>query len=331
MEKWLLICDESGAKGFNDRPAHNDENIGVVAGILATDDILPTITAELSKLHNDTSLTAKKLHISDIDTKYQEIFRSKVFKIIESTKSIIIYDAASQECFHEKYLIEKKFFETLKTTEKKQGFGYNFGIDKKRLQTVLFLGCLIRSLNYLAKIKKFYNFELELITDTIDDTIASEIQSEISEFLSISNIQSHNKTIVRYNYDKKKTETWSGTIKYSWKMLGLQDSAPLDIKFSMRQDPKISILADVLSNSILHTVSTALANNTKTILTSQNAISSHPLSESFKSLTVDDHNDITKTLYHSILEGKNSFQEKLDFIKRLAVNAKITTDNIKKA
>ena len=297
--KWVMVCDESGAKGFSDKPATNNEQIGVVAGLLLTSkaydalsDVLPTIKSKYQP--SDGS----KLHIADLDKKKQDAIRDEVFELIKGSGGHIIYEAITQSDAHKSYTLQQKYWDKLKNEGKIRGYGYNFSDHKKRLHEILFHGCFNRAIDYIeAENPTSYTFSLDMLTDTIDEPIIGEIKSSIGRFLTFDLAQKREIKAERYNYKTKSVEKLSGTTEYEVKTPeGVKIIDLSGIDFDIRIDNTCDLIADIISNSVLYYLTAAFEKNESIRLGSQEAIDAHPLSDQFVSLTAEGDLDMAQKL-----------------------------------
>ena len=80
--KFILACDESGAKGYTDQDEQFPGQIGVVAGLLVPDEILAQVDAALEAAIAPHRGGDGKLHITDMEASAQADLRERLFDAI---------------------------------------------------------------------------------------------------------------------------------------------------------------------------------------------------------------------------------------------------------
>ncbi|MEF2144383.1 MAG: hypothetical protein V3573_02960 [Desulfovibrionaceae bacterium] len=325
-KKWIFICDESGAKGFSDKPAE-EEPIGVVAGFLLKDEEFSKLEKDVQSIREKYETDEGKLHITDLSKEDQEGIRGDVFELIKQSSGHVVYEAITQDGFHEWYRVEKKFWDNLKAGKKATGYGYTFDDHKKRLQTMLSLGCVMRTTAFLADYYVgIYEFSIQMLTDMIDEKILDEIDSEVANFLNFSPHRKHEVTASRFDYKNKKVEKASGTIEFDIKDTNGTFAPMTDVAFSIEIDTTYDIIADILSNSIRYYLLESFKKNNGIVLTSDKAISNHPLKNKMVSLTPEGGYDFMQSLYSFPVGEEEIDSGDMRMPEDFAENIKFTPD-----
>lgn len=318
--KFVLLCDESGAKGFNDKPDTSGEPIGVVSCAILQETEYNNIVSEVSSLRDKYKLEGKKFHITDLTPENQELLRLEVYSIVKRSKAKVAFQAITQDGAHEWYKFEKKYFDKIKAEKKEEGFGYTFSDYKKRIQTILFVGAIDKSLAYICENEEHpYNFSMLLHTDNIDDKTKDEIKSEVESFLRFELKSSKEICAKRFNYKNKTVEEKAGTIGFTINVPEVFDIGDLsNVAFDITIDTETDIVADVLSNSILHYLKQSFKDNKSINLNSAQAIIKHPLNEEFVSLATEDGYDLLNALYGFPLASTEQDDLTLETLESLA-------------
>lgn len=295
-KKYLIICDESGSTGFSDKPGKEGYEIGVVSGILLEDVQEQTIADYATDIALRFHDNKGKFHIADLTPKRQQALRDTIYSAIIRENLHIVYEAYTQSGFHDYFEQEKKFFESLKSSRKENGFCYSTPDTKKRMLTMLYFGVIIRALEFLChKEKHPYEFDLTVVTDKLDGVILTEIKGEVSNFLNIRPIEKRHVTATRYNIQTKSVELVSGNVTLKISENNIGDFSGVNI--TARVDTKCSIFADVLANSILHCLQHSFSTDKFASLTTPKAIERFELSNRCVSLTPNGQQDMMQNLF----------------------------------
>lgn len=327
--KLILICDESKAKGFNDKPASDGDPIGVVAGLLLTEANFRIIEPLIAQVRSKFEPKDGKLHVTGISPLEQEQLRKDVYEIIQNSKGVIVYEAITQDGFHNWYNTQTDYWNKLKAEAKEKGYGYTFSDHKKRLQTTLFLGCFLRALAYIEENEDSgLNFDIDVLTDTIDKPILEEIEQELRGYLSFNPSQKIETVATRFNYTTKAIERHEGTIEYDIVTPDGKSIGDLSgVKLSVRIDNQNEIIADVLSNSIAYHLEQSFNKNKTILLSTVEAISEHPLIANIVSLTPEGGYDMNQALYQFEINPEeiksDGMRKPQDFAKNIKFTPKI--------
>lgn len=98
-----LVCDESGAKGYDDKPEAGEAELGVMAGFMVPGGALPGVRVRLASVANEFT-QAEKLHITDLPADRQGELRSRIFAYLSAMSAnapCLLYEAIHQQGFHE--------------------------------------------------------------------------------------------------------------------------------------------------------------------------------------------------------------------------------------
>lgn len=204
---WILLCDESGAKGFTDQPADKDAPIGVVAGALIAQEKYEEFSAAIQKIIEPHKKPDAKFHITDLAHPTQEDIRNNIYQLIEEMGCTIIYEAIPHDLAHKAYLDEKKNLNTLNNAARKKGFRYNLGDPKKRLLTLLFAGCLNRAHHHLTQeLNVKEEIELITLTDNMDKPVLEEIKNTVADIFFFTPEIKEEISPTRYNINTNSVE-----------------------------------------------------------------------------------------------------------------------------
>lgn len=82
--KFILACDESGAKGYADKDEQFPGQIGVFAGLLVPEELLAQAEAALEAAIAPHRGGDGKLHITDLEASAQADLRQRLFEAIQA-------------------------------------------------------------------------------------------------------------------------------------------------------------------------------------------------------------------------------------------------------
>lgn len=259
MTKMILVLDESGAKGYAKIREKHEGEVGVIAGFLYTEPEIRTIESSLSKILESFSFDInKKLHITDLEKSQQQLLREHFFLFIKSTKMQWIFQAQYSEGFYQSEFADDR------------GGSEN---AKESLHVTLFQGVLIQALGMAHSIG-IRNLNLEIKTDPVDKTTLKKF-TQAANYISNIFLQREN-FYFRYadpnNSGKFVKEHYSTTIKSD----SLKKFDEIQLAITIEDSP-LTILADVLANSVRYYLEKSQKNNPNIFLNNKAAIIDHPL------------------------------------------------------
>lgn len=247
-----LVIDESGDKGYsNSTPS---EGIGVMAGFLIEDGLLPILNSNAESLINHFSLNKnKKLHMRDLD----ENDRENAIKIVKKL------------FFH----FNIKFFYTVIATKSYSSYvGNDSGTKKELMHSQLLQNTLQKAMLLCRSIIEKNNSDviIKIISDNVDSGVIKKIEKDIERPLNVLN-SSPNRL-----YHKKGEYIESTIINMS------HDFRPKNGKFEVDinvENSPITFIADVLANTTFKHLIKIFNENNKTALNTIEITKEHPLQE----------------------------------------------------
>lgn len=244
----IVICDESGAKGYSNQKEKYPGEFGLFAGyVLKSDSQLEKIESELSNIFNEIEWPEnQKKHLSNLNSELAEKIRCNVFKIFKENEIICMYSAIYVDGF---YSSNNEIKET--KNKIKELVTSNIEVTKhyeeESLHVALFQNLFLKIISLYEERKEDKN--LLIILDNVDNWVKRQLNSAKREVLEISNEQ----TIKVVGSDKKdRSKIYTGKIE-------IKPKIPEEYKIKINPDkikleknirPSLIFAADVLSNSL---------------------------------------------------------------------------------
>lgn len=258
MEKYYLIIDESGAKGYSKNPEQHDGEFGVMAGFL-----MPGEYYELYKDRFEMFVGAHnyagKRHITDIPVEVQQSSRERIFEVFRRGKIPWFYEAIFTQGLYESEFLEGR------------GGSHN---GKESLHAKLFMGLMIK---VFACLHKFRDDEIELIviSDRIDSGVVRIFEKEIAPYLALLHGQPIEGKFTVYDRETQQVK------KYTTKSAMSPESKAqkyLSVHIQIIcEDSAVTFAADTLANSAHYYIKKNYEEKRITQLNSKQAVSGHPL------------------------------------------------------
>lgn len=282
---FYFYCDEAGHLGFADNQSAPEEAISLVAGLIADHTQNEKITLFCENLYSLYSPISKetKFHITDLKPEQQEELREKVFSFIRENEIKLAYAAIYFSSLRHNYQKISTEHEAAQASLKEQD------INLSRLPS---------QLNKRAHSEAFYHFyctamcfaitidsqpiEATVFIDRIDDVIATQLSQEIKR-CHMSSPQ-YSLSIAKYHHEDKSREKNTISIE-SCSIVTASKTMTLNFQAKSNSSGKIiivetkySIVADIVTNSILHYLTKYAKQSNFGHLNCYEAIKQHPLS-----------------------------------------------------
>ncbi len=297
---FYLFCDESGAKGYSDKPGQGIDSLGIVVGIIIHESQLSLLKKYYDKIYKKyaTDLNSK-FHLSDLPNNKQVNIRNDVFEIIKHIDARLIYSSISKDGMHEWYNIQKKMHDDIVSKEKIRGYGVNFTDPKESMLEMLYVDTISR---FFAAIIDFHvsdgNFSAKIFIDNIDTPILDGIKKNVYE---VTTYQPHSKEEIissRFCYASKTVDEKRGFVEFNTKIPDALNADEFNnIDFEIQIDSQYAIFPDVVANSLLFFAKNNLKKSPDISMNSLELISGHPLVDYFVSTSGPDDYDFFRALY----------------------------------
>lgn len=244
-------CDEAGRLGYIDQPENYRGEFTLVAGIIVEKHNKIAISNFCSHLSHrfKQSSTSDKFHVTDLEGN-QELIRKEVFNFLKLNEIPIVYGANYFQPLHLGFVKQKQINEDSVEKMKKQGVGLskNLGMFKKNAQAEAFFNFYTKAMGTSLQI--FNQPILGLVkTDRIDSKVHGYYVESIERFHSLNSRRPLKGR--KYDYQTKEVDNFGVSVNVQI------DDPNYRILFESRGeveaiDSSISILSDVVANSLNH-------------------------------------------------------------------------------
>jgi hypothetical protein len=253
-----VLVDESGAKGYADNLENKTGEIGIIVSYFLEENTYENVKIQAKTIYlKYKNIGDGKLHITSLSPKLQSELRKEVYNLLIKNKINWSYQAIYTNGFYnENY--KKSGYRSLKSHHHSMHIELLFGIS-------------IQSLNY-AEVTK--NKTIKILSDQLDENIIKGLYKRYGEFFNI--YSSKPTKISKFNYETKKVEFLNLEIKIN----ATQDEKKWLGNFSCDltcDDNELTLIADVLSNSVLFHLENKITNNVGIKLNSPTHFEDHPL------------------------------------------------------
>lgn len=277
--KFILACDESGAKGYADQDEQFPGQIGVFAGLLVPDEIRARVEAALEAAIAPHRGGDGKLHITDIEATAQADLRQRLFDVIRELHPPCFWYAIHVAGFHAHHAMFARVIagagknsaplvETIKRREPRVAPG--------SLHVELFRGLYGHIVAFIEE-RAPGDVTIEARTDRVDTPIAKSFRQEAERLLDKTPRTS---LVSGYDSVENKVVKRQVTFETHWpESLGITTNVvSLDLRTVSDADP-IVVAADVLANSLHHHFRQREADEMYEDLNRPNAVQGHPLAQ----------------------------------------------------
>ncbi len=253
MKRHYIFIDESGGKGYADKRERYLGELGVIAGYLIPDMYLEIFKTEIEKRLSDIEGPGK-VHITELPN--QEQARRVIFQAFTDLKIPWMYEAI--------------YVEGLYQSEFCDGRGGNRS-SKELLHAKLFIGLMLK---VLASVHKFREkgVELVVVSDNLDQGVIKKLFIELDDYLSL--LKSGELKREFKVYDKATGELLHCSSKATADNLPSHPGLKVEI---VCENSSMTLLSDVLANSVNHYLGKEFEANSNMLPNSKQAIANHPL------------------------------------------------------
>ena len=258
--KAYFVMDESGAKGYSDNHEQSYMEFGVAAGFLCHDSDFGRIKAAADVRFASYKNPDGKIHITDIEDSQKEALRKDVFEFVKENNLKIYYSAICVE----------GFFEGNKPNPIPQNLSYALPKEPKKSMHSELLG--IASSDALADaIDSFGEVdEYHIVTDNLDKKYVEDIDKYIKE------LSEKEKSVIKTAFDKTtRTVNRFKIERHKSVYTDVFDSVQ-QVDISTEVSP-ITLIADVLANSIHYYIAENQNKNSNVKLMSKDALEGFPV------------------------------------------------------
>ncbi|MCK7575901.1 MAG: hypothetical protein MZV65_08385 [Chromatiales bacterium] len=271
MPSVTFVLDESGAKGYSDNREKCKGELGVVAGVLIPTEYLRQVTAEIEQIIANYKADGK-FHITDLSTSRQGSLRSEIFAYLASVNACWVYEAMYVEGLYS----HAQFVSSLrdKAKESRRSSVKLSGNEKKELlHSQLLLGAFGKAVAFCLDCVG-NEVRLNVLTDQLDAPIVKEFKEDAKRLFNVGEKREHKVTGFDVVAQKVATGSISSEITEGINYLGDLSGVAFEISIS---DSPLTIIADILANSVNHHLSSLQTHSPGSQLNSLEAIAGHPL------------------------------------------------------
>ena len=178
----VLVCDESGAKGYADRDETCPGEVGVFAGILIPGDRLNAIQAQFDAIAKKYQTSPGKVHITDLTPEQQAQLRKEMFDLITQLQLPCFFEATHVAGFHDYFRRLKKLSDTARAQRRSPVKLSGKGPEPESLHVALFFGLYSKFLAFCME-RDQRLLHLEVRTDQVDSPIFKNFQGSANSLL----------------------------------------------------------------------------------------------------------------------------------------------------
>jgi hypothetical protein len=272
MERFCLVIDESGSKGYADQTENAPGELGVMAGFLVPEWGLEKVRERLTTICGKF-LGARKTHITDLDAALQEQMRAAVFRFFQEWHIKWVYEAVYVQGLHENHRSLADLRRRARAARKSPIKLTGNDRQPELLHSHLFLGVFGKAVVF--GLDNFGNqFGIRIITDPVDPPILKMFESEARDFLNIGKPEVHSQT----GFDPRtgKVEKRSFTISLKGGGNVLDDLSGVPFSIVVETSP-LTLAADILANSVHFQLRSAQQRSLGLDLNREEAMAGHPL------------------------------------------------------
>jgi hypothetical protein len=267
----VVVCDESGAKGYAKQSETTEGETGVFAGFVVFRPDLPALEHDLRSAANLLPQRSGKLHITDLPEGVRDPLRHDIFATLLRHKVFCFYEAIHVQGFHEDYRRSMALVAPANSTRTSKIKMSNPLARAESLHVTLFFGFFTKVVSFCLK-SGLSEVKIDVRTDRVDAPILKDFEKRARQFLSNEGLKVK---FTKWNPD-------SGTaVSRSIIIAPLTPALPLSAEISFvppaPADAELILAADVLANSLNDLFQNRNSEQKFLPLNSLEAISSHPL------------------------------------------------------
>ncbi|UAA39123.1 hypothetical protein KIH87_01785 [Paraneptunicella aestuarii] len=259
MDTFVLVLDESGAKGYSNNQEVLENEFGVMAGFIFSDKNLKGNYCACVQTFSDFA-SEGKLHITELSPDKQKQVRTKFFEVMQATRLNWSYEAIKVQGLYESenIRIPSEFTE------------------KVLLHERLFIGLVLKVVNELNSSEE-KEIKLKIITDNIDRPIVERFCKSIDEIIKLL---TDKKLVYQYKKSdpiakKSQIHQFEINVDYNKNFISIGK-----FDYSIKsEDSCLTFMADILVNSVYHHLKKKLESDPDLQLNSSSAIQGYPLAE----------------------------------------------------
>jgi hypothetical protein len=296
-----LICDESGAKGRAINTEAFVGEVGIAAGFLIDDGVLPTLLGELEQVCAPVRGIGGKLHVTDLPPQQQHALREGIFSRLRNNGIPCIYEAIHVQGFHEEYQRLLGMRQTA-TNARRSQIKLSANMDIPVLHEVLVFGLFTKAVAFLED-HELYQCQITVRTDRLDRSTIKAVVRAVDEFKEVEH------SVTQYSgwdpVTKAKVKgqvEWNAMIPAEYEVKWLK-AGTVTIEQDDTNDA-LTVAADVLANSLNYLFVQRTDQDRGKPLNRVESVQQHPLRSQFSLLWSNpDTEYFVDAVYQHPIEG----------------------------
>lgn len=277
----LFAIDESGAKGYANQAESYSGEIGVLAGILVTQENEVDVRPVFQDIYERYKTETGKLHITDLESGQQETLREDIYASIRELKLPCFWYAIHVQGLHDWYLTERNIFEkplqaTREASRQTRIKPSNTSNKPHLMHEKLFEGLFGHLIAFLVE-QGIKDVSIEIRTDQIDKSTVKTFRKSADEFLSDDS----------YRREHTGWDTVTKQVVKGYIQIDIEAPSILNIGLAVNSleintidgGDGYVVAADVLANSLHNLFKTRNQSERYKPLNNPAAIKNHPLAD----------------------------------------------------
>jgi len=274
--KYIMACDESGAKGYADQVEQYPGQVGVFAGLLVPEAMLAPTERALEAAIAPHRTGDGKLHITDLTPADQSALRTGIFDVVRTLELPCFWYAIHVEGFNAHHLRMAKLLADSVSQAQALGSSVKSGAPREKpdlLHVELFRALYGHMVAFIEE-RAPGEVEIEARTDRVDTPIAKSFRAEAERLLEPS------RSSVVTGFDPETRQVVKRELHFHTEfppeLQVTTQVKSLDLRIVGDDDP-IVVAADVLANSLYHHFRGRGADQLYKELNRPEAVKGHPL------------------------------------------------------
>ena len=293
IQRLVLACDESGAKGYADRDERVRAEVGVFAGILVPQEILAIAQSKFDVIAARYQTSPGKVHITDLTPDQQAQLRGETYQAITELRLPCFFEAVHVAGFHAYFRRFERFIKTAEAQRRSPIKPSLRGPIPESLHVALFFGLYSKLLAFCMERNRL-ELHVEVRTDQVDDPIFKDFQESAKKLLDFG------ATVKKVTgFDPDTRQVLKGKVETA--EVPPEHRLPITIHqldfMRVKGLDGLVLAADVLANSLTYLYRTRPPKERYRRLNRPEAVEAHPLAQSLDAFNDWGAFDVSDLLY----------------------------------
>jgi hypothetical protein len=266
----VIFCDESGAKGYAEKPEQISGEIGVFAGFFIPRSLIKPVSSIFRDALSHFRSEGRKMHIAEVAPEQRGTLQQAVFDLFLTYRIPCFYEAIHSEGIHAIHQTQVEAVEKVLASKRSNANKSRRRIRGRLLHAELFQALYGKILAFCAKSGKT-RLEVEVLVDRVDDAILEQFRIDAKRLLE-------DERVVEIPF---KDPTTGKRHKAKLILRLLNQPAPVSVSKCVvnltSEHRELLLAADVLSNSLYGHLLNRPEEMKFHPLNSREAVSTHPL------------------------------------------------------